>query len=143
MNLFSYYKKAVIYPTLFIVFFCAINSIIANYESNGQTDYLAILMSIITTCLFSLLMIMLTMTIFLNKFKKLYNNLIWNVLTWFLFPFSYLLIIFIHDINIRINYKFGFGNDFVYLLIITLPFVIGLGWTFMRYRQKITTTKIE
>jgi hypothetical protein len=142
MKLFRYYKEAVIYPSLFIVFFCIINSIIANYESGGRSDYSAIFLSIITTCIFSLLMSMLTLTIFLNKFKKLNNNLIWNILTWFLLPFSYLVIIFVHDIKIRINYGFGFGNDFIYLLIITLPFVIGLGWTFIRYRQKIKTTNI-
>ena len=140
MKLFSYYRNAVIYPSIFILFFCIINSIIANYESDGLTDYSTIVTSIITSLIFLLLICGLSLTIFLNKFEKYNKNLIWNILTWFLLPFFYITIIFIHDIKNRIKFEFGVGNDFLYLLILTLPFVIGLCWTFIKYRQKITTT---
>ena len=142
MKLFNYYKKAAIYPSLFILFFSIINSVITNYESDGLSDKSAIITSIITTFIFSLLMSGLSLTIFLNKFKRLNKNLIWNILSWFLLPFLYITIIFIHDIKIRIKYEFGFGNDFLYLLIMTVPFVIGLGWTFIKYRQNIAVVNI-
>jgi len=140
MNLFKYYRKAVIYPSIFILFFCIIYAIIDNYiyKSEWQTAKLAIVMSILTSLIFSLLICGLSLTIFLNKFKKLNKNLIWNILTWFLLPFGYITIILIHDIKNRIKYEFGFGNDFIYLLIMTIPFVIGLCWTFLKFRQKIT-----
>lgn len=138
MKLFKYYRKAVIYPSIFILFFCIIYSIIDNYKSEWQTAKFVIVMSILTSLIFSLLMCGLSLTIFLNKFKKLNKNLIWNILTWFPLPFGYITIILIHDIKIRIKYEFGFGNDFIYLLIMTLPFVIGLCWTFIKFRQKIT-----
>ena len=140
MSLFKYYRNAVIYPSLFILFFCIVYSIIDNYtfESDWQTAKSAILTSLI----FSLLICGLSLTIFLNKFEKLNKNLIWNILSWFLLPLAYISIILIHDIENRIKYDFGFGNDFFYLIIMTIPFVIGLFWTFIKYRQKITTANI-
>ena len=143
MNLFNYYRKAVIYPSIFILFFCIIYSIIDNYKSEWLTAKFVIVMSILTSLIFSLLICGLSLTIFLNKFKKLNKNLIWNILTWFLLPFAYITIILIHDIENRIMYEFEFGNDFLYLLIMTIPFVIGLCWTFIKYRQKITTDRTE
>ena len=138
MNLFKYYTKAVIYPSIFILFFCIINSILENYNSDWQTTKSAIIMSTSTALIFSLLICVLSLPIFLNKLKKLNKNLIWNLLTWFLLPIAYITIILIHDIENRIKYEFGFGNDFLYLLIMTIPFVIGLGWTFIQFRQKLT-----
>lgn len=142
MKLFNYYGKAVIYPSVFILIFSAINSIFANYENDGQSDTSAIVISIVTSLIFCLLMSVLSLTIFLNRIKRLNKSLIWNLLSWFLLPSFYLSIIFIHDIKIRIKYDFGFGNDFLYLVIMTIPFVIALGLTFNKYRQKITTVDI-
>ncbi len=139
MNLFNYYKKAVIYPSIFILFFCIIYAIIDNYQSGWLTAKSVIVMSILSTFIFSLLICVLSLTIFLNKLEKINKHLIWNILTWFLLPVAYITIILIHDIENRIKYEFGFGNDFLYLLIMTVPFVIGLCWTFIKYRQKIIT----
>jgi hypothetical protein len=141
MNLFYYYRKAVIYPSIFILFFCIVYSIIDNY--NSELPKSVIIMSILPSLIFSLLICVLSLTIFLNKFKTLNANLIWNILTWFLLPLVYITIILIHDINNRIRYEFGFGKDFIYLLIMTIPFVIGLCWTFIKYRQKATTDKTQ
>ncbi len=139
MKLFNYYKKAVIYPSLFILFFCVIYSILNNsdYKGDWPTTKSIIIMTVASSFFFSLLMNVLSLSIFLNKFKKLHRNLIWNMLTWFLLPLGYIAIVLIHDINNRIKFSFGFGNDFIFLLIMTLPFVISLCWTFMKYRQEI------
>ena len=142
MKLFKYYKKAALYPSLFVLFFSLIHSLIANYESNGLTDYSAILMSIITSFIFTLLMSLLSLSIFLNKITRLYKNLIWNVLSWFLLPLFYLAIVFIHDLKIRVKYNFGFGDDFIFLFIMILPYIISLCWTFIKYREKITSSQI-
>ena len=142
MKLFKYYKKAVLYPSLFILFFSIIHSFIANYESNGLTDFSAVFMSIITSFLFILLMSFLSLSIFLNKISRLYKNLTWNVLSWFLLPLFYLAVVFNHDLKIRLKYDFGFGNDFLFLFIMILPYVIGLCWTFIEYRKKIINPQI-
>ena len=142
MKLFKYYKKAALYPSLFVLFFSLIHSLIANYESNGLTDYSAISMSIITSFIFTLLMSLLSLSIFLNKITRFYKNLTWNVLSWFLLPLFYLAIVFIHDLKIRLKYDFGFGDDFIFLFIMILPYIIGLCWTFIKYREKITSAQI-
>ena len=138
MNLFKYYTKAVIYPSVFILFFCIINSILENYNSDWQTTKSAIIMSTSTALIFSLLICVLSLPIFLNKLKKLNKNLIWNILAWFLLPVVYISIIWVNYIENRIKFEFGLGNDFFYLLIMTIPFVIGLSGTFIKFRQEIT-----
>ncbi|MBU0519596.1 hypothetical protein KJ564_11750, partial [bacterium] len=102
------------------------------------TDYSAILMSIIPALIYSLLMCGLSLTIFLNNFKKFNKNLIYNIMTWLLLPFAYIVMIFIHDIKNRIKFEFGFGSDFLYLLIMTIPFIIGLCLTLLKFRQSTT-----
>lgn len=139
MKLFNYYKKAVLYPSLFVLFFSIIHALIAHYESNGLTDYSAIKMAMVSSLIFALLMSLLSLSIFLNKISRLHKNLIWNVLSWFLLPFFYLIIVFIHDLQIRIKYDFGFGNDFIFLSIMILPYILGLCYTFIKYREKIKT----
>ena len=139
MSLSKYYRKAVIYPSFFIVFFSVVYAFIDNYNSEWVTAKSAIIMSIIASSIYFLLMCGISSTIFLNKFQKLNKNLYWNILTWFLLPFGYITMVLSYDIGNRMKYEFGFGNGFIYLLIMTLPFVMGLCWTFMKYRQKIST----
>lgn len=139
MKLFKYYKNAVIYPSLFILFFNIVYSLLDNYKSDPLTIQSVIQMSILPSLIFSLLICGLSLTIFLNKFIKLHKNIIWNILTWFFLPFGYIVIIWIHDFELRIKFDFGFGNDFFYLLIMTFPYVMGLVWTFIRYRKEIST----
>jgi hypothetical protein len=141
MKLFSYYKKAVIFPSLFILFFCLVYSILDNsdFKSDWQTTKSLIIVSVVYSIIFSLLMHILSLTIFLNKIKKLNRNLIWNIVTWFLLPVGYIGSVLIHEITIRIKFGFGFGKDFIFLLIMTLPFIFGLCWTFIKYRQRLIT----
>ncbi len=137
MNLFKYYRKAVIHPSIFILFFSILNSIIENYDTEWLFAKSAIIMSISTSLIFCLLICVLSLPIFLNKLKKLNKNLIWNILAWFLLPYVYISIIWIHDIENRIKFEFGFGNDFFFLFIMTIPFVVSLSWTFIKFRQEI------
>jgi hypothetical protein len=142
MKLFNYYKKAALYPSLLVLFFSLIHSLIANYEGNGLSDDSAIFMSIITSLFFTLLVSLLSLSIFLNKIARLYKNLTWNLLTWFLLPLFYFAIVFIHDLKFRVNYDFGFGDDFIFLLFMIFPYIIALCWTFIQYRSKITSVHI-
>ncbi|HEY4788859.1 MAG TPA: hypothetical protein VIH57_22570 [Bacteroidales bacterium] len=137
MKLSNYYKKAVIYPSVFILLFCIIYPIADNYKSEWQTIKSAMLISTVASLIYAVLMCGLSLTIFLNKFQKLRRNLVWNILTWFLLPCGYIITVLISDIHNRMKYDFGFGNGFIYLLIMTLPFVIGLSATFIKFRQKI------
>ena len=138
MNLFKSYRNAVIYPSLIVLLLSIIYLIVINYNNEWEYSKSVFQMSILPLLFFALLICVLSTTIFLNKLEKLNKNLIWNILTWFLLPFIYILIILIHDIENRIKYEFEFGSGFLYILITTIPYVISLCWTFIKYRQKIT-----
>ncbi len=138
MKLFKYYKNAVIYPSIFVLFFCLVYSVIENYAGDPLPLQSVIQMSVIPALIFSLLICLLSLTIFLNKIKKLNGNMIWSLMTWFLLPFVYILIVLVHDLQLRIKMGFGFGNDFMYHLIMILPFIIGLSRTFTQYRNDIS-----
>ena len=143
MKLSTYYRRAVVYPSIFIVFFSIVYSIIDNHGSDWRVARFVIGMSALTSLAFSLLMCGISLTIFLNKFKKLGRNLVWNILTWFLLPYLYIAVILIHDVETRIRHEFGFGTGFLYVLIMTMPFVIGLGRAFIRYRQEVIAARIQ
>ena len=139
MKLINYYRDSVVYPTVFILFFSIVYAVLYNLKSNGLTDSSAMLMSVAPPVIFALLMCVLSLTIFLNKLRKLHKNLMFNILTWFLLPYGYITVILIHDIQARIKFEFRFGSNFLYLLVMTAPFVIGLCLTFLRYRQETIT----
>lgn len=132
---------AVINPSLFILFFCIIYSIIDNYGSQGSAK--SVMMSFFPSLIFALLMCGLSLTIFLNKIQRFNKNIVWNILSFSLLPFAYITLILVHDIKTRIKFDFGFGRDFFYLLIMIIPFVIGSSRAFIKYRSKITTHKIQ
>ena len=143
MIFFTYYIKAVIYPSIFVVFFCIVYSFMDNYKSDPLPIQSVIRMSIIPAAAFILLICLLGLSIFFNKIKKLNKNLIWNSLAWFLLPVAYIVLIFIHDLENRIKLELGFGNDFLYLVIMTIPYVIGLSWTFIQFRKEISTAHMK
>ena len=134
MKLFIYYRNAVLYASLLLLVFVASYTIVENF--NGSKS--SITTPIISASIYFLLLCVLSLTIFLNKIKKLRRNKIWNIFTWFLLPFIYIIMIWVNDLQNRIHFEFEFGKGFVYLLIMTLPFVIALVWTFIAYRKTIS-----
>ena len=62
----------------------------------------------------------------------------WNIVTWLVLPLGYLSFVLINDIISRIKYGFGFGADFIYLLVMIFPFAYGLGATFITFRKNTT-----
>jgi len=138
MNLSYYYKRATAYPALFVLFFSLVYAIIVNFNSQGNTNYSAITTAIVSSFLFALLMSILSLGIYLNKISKLHKNISWNLISWFLLPLLYLAIVFMHDLNTRIRLDFGFGSDFFFLLVMTIPFVIGLCSSFFKYRRYLS-----
>ena len=139
MKLFQYYRNAALYPAMFVLFFSIVYSLLYNFNRGDLSNLSAMLMVVIPALIYSVLMSVLSLAILLNNIERISRNKILNILTWFLLPVVYVTIVFIHDIKIRTKYEFGFGNDFVFLLIMTTPFIVGLSWTFKAYRQMITT----
>lgn len=138
MSLFSYYKKAVISPSLFVLIFSVTYSILYYLKSDLLSAQSIFFMILLPSLLFILLMYVLMLPILTNRISMLRNNLFWNLLSWFLLPIVYLSMVLSFDVQNRLKFGFVFGNDFIYLLFITVPFVIGLYRSFILYRQHIT-----
>lgn len=144
MTLKKHYRNAVLYPSIFVFVFSIIYSIIDNYdyESEWFTAESGITISIIASIIYSIFICTLSLTIFLNKYDRVNESIIWNILTWFLLPFGCIAFILIHEVKHRIKYEYGFGEDFIYILIFTVPYIIGLSVSFLKYRlEKLPPTK--
>lgn len=138
MTLRRYYRNAVIYPSILVVVLMTIFSIYDNsdYKSEWLTAGFVIETSIFFSLIFSIIISGLSLTIFLNHYKKIRENLIWNVLSWFLLPFGFISLILYLDVSHSIEFQQGLGNDFIYDLILTVPFIIGLSFTFLTYTSR-------
>jgi len=80
-------------------------------------------------CLFSL-------TLFFNKIQKVKSMPVLNIASWFLLPVGYIAIVLINDIKNRVAFGFDVGQGLFYILIMTLPFVFGLGVTFKQFQKQ-------
>jgi hypothetical protein len=137
MTLSGYYKKAIFYPSIIIILFTIVFSIIDNYDYKSEwlTADSAISLSILTALFYCLIVSLLSLTIFLNKFKKIKESKTLTFLCWFLLPFGFITIVFIHEINFKLKYQEKFGDDFVYVIILNIPFVLGIIWSYLKYRK--------
>lgn len=137
MLLNKYYRIGVIYPSVVVVLLTIVFSIINdhNYKSEWLTAESVIFMSIITAIIYCLLISGLSLTIFLNKNRKVHTSKILTIITWFLLPFGCITIVLIHDIKHRLKYDSEFGSDFLHLLLMNVPFIFGLIWTYTKFRK--------
>lgn len=137
MALYQHYRNAVIYPSFSVVLLMIVFSTIDNYnyKSEWLTAGSVIFMSIVTGIIYSLFISGLSLTIFLNKHEKFRTNNTLTALTWFLLPFGCIATVFIHDIRHRLQYETEFGSDFMYLLLMNIPFIFGLIWSYIKFRK--------
>jgi hypothetical protein len=136
-GIITYYKKAAFNPSIITLVAIIIFSIIDNYnyKSEWMTAGTIILLSIITAFIYCLIISVLSTTIFLNKYPAIKENRLMNFLSWFLLPFGFIMIALIHEISFKIKYNEKIEDDFVYTLILNVPFIFGLVWTYIKYRK--------
>jgi len=134
MKLGGYYKKAVLYPLLLVVLFVILFSIADNYDykSEWMTAGEVISLSIVVSVIYGLIVSALATTIFLNKIKRVRSNKWLSFLSWFLLPFGFIGAIVAY---ILLYENDEAGNGFTYLLLINVPFILGLTWSYYKYRK--------
>jgi hypothetical protein len=135
MTLNQYYKQAILYPLLVIVPSIIAYSIIDNYtyKSEWLTADSVISIAIITAFIYCLIISLLSLSIFLNKYELVQRNHILTFLSWFLLPFGFISIVFIHEISFSIEFHTKLGSDFIYVIILNLPFIFGIIWNYIKY----------
>ena len=137
MTLSGYYTRGVIYPSLIVFVAMVVYSIIDNYwyKSEWLTADAAIMLSILAGCIYCLIIMVLSLTLFLNRFVSVRENALFNFLSWFLLPIGFLSFITISRISHMLRYRESVGSDIWYFVILDIPFIVGLGWTYVRQRQ--------
>ena len=139
MSLLYHYNIAIFSPFILVMLFTTAYSIIDNYnyKSEWLTAGSVISIQMVFTFLYSLIISCLSLTIFLNRFEKIRSNSLWRSLSWLFLPFSFIIIVIVHEINFSMKYEGKLGSDFNYLIILNVPFIIGLIWSYIKYRNSI------
>ncbi len=116
-------------------------SIIDNYyyKSEWLDKGTVIMITILASVIFSIMICLLSLSIFLNKISMIRNSFVLSILSWILLPYSLLIIFLIYQIRLVNRLGMIYMNDFVYVLIMIIPFMISLILTFIKYRKEITT----
>ena len=142
MSLSEIYKRSVIYPGLMIILLTAIILFIENqdYQSEWLTRQAVIEMGIVTVFLYSLLICILSLTLFLNNYDRIRKNKFLSALCWFLIPGGFICTVIGKAFN---EYLTVDTNEMVYALIFNLPFITGLLWGYYKFRNQNKESFIE
>ena len=108
-----------------------------DYVSEWYSADGVIILSIIQAFRFSCVISVLSLSIFLTKNSFFKKSLLLSAITWFLLPYGLIAYTWIHDIRHSLRFNLDYTEAYVYNLIMTLPFIIGLGLTL--FTIKITT----
>jgi hypothetical protein len=146
LELIQYFRKAIILPGSIIVLGFIIygisDALFGNeYQSEWMTKEGAIFTTIILVVLNTIFISLLATPLFLNNNPKVRSNLIISTLTWFLSPGIWIGYLLTKHYNYLTNFSHKFDSESVFVLSNTIPFVIGLAWTFIKFRKDLKIQK--
>lgn len=136
MPLRKYYKEGVIYPAVFMIICFTIVSIIVNhdYESEWLTRETVFATDFILAVLYSLIVGLLSISIFLNKYEMIRSKLSLSIITWMFPSFLFNSIVLTYNLNHFFNTDKWLENGNIYIFCLTIPFLIGNAWSFIKFR---------
>jgi len=141
MTIAKYYRNSSLYPAIIAIAITFIFSLIENkdYKSEWLTAEAVIEMNFITSVIYTLILSVSCLPILLVKSKVISENKILTILCWFLLPVACIATTFTHEIIFKLTHNEKFGKDFLYVILLNLPFIIGLLWTYLNYQKYIYT----
>ena len=134
MQIIKYYKIALLPSSLITISIEIVWGIIdydPNYKSEWLTPGVAIIWSIVLVIINALIISTLSLTIFLNDCKNVRYRLFLSLITWFLAPMIWIGY-FLHRAFLLIIERSS--GDWDFLLLNTIPYLIGLVWGFAKFR---------
>ncbi len=142
MKLIKYYKDAVLIPSLSVIvtyiIFAIFHKIFSQvYENEWLTDEAILLTSFWLVILNALLISVLSVTIFLNKYNEIKANFFLSLLSWFVIPMIWILYILITHFYYVKTYSHYFNSESIFVFFNTLPYILGLLLAFIKFRRKI------
>ncbi len=136
MTLKRLYIKAVILPSIIVIVGMSILSITDphDYTTQWTSKESIIFISILISFIYSLIICVLALTIFLNN-KIIKPNGPASFLSWFLLPMTWIILALSKSLYHSQKIGGGYDINFLYLTVLNLPFVIGLVWTYILFRK--------
>jgi hypothetical protein len=136
MTIAKFYTRSVVYPGLFFIPCITLFSLIdsRNYKSEWLTSASVVQMTFVAALVYWILICILALTIFLNRFEQIRSSLVLSGLSWFLLPAGFICLVTGKAINEYLTV--GTTGEIIYALLFNLPFVTGLVWGFWKFRTK-------
>ena len=141
MSIAKYYKTSILYPSLFVLVFTIVYSIIDNfnYKSEWLTAESVMGMSIMFAFLYCLIISILALTQFFCSYQRVRSNLFLLIICWFLAPIGFITAVIFKELNFRLKYNSGhFDSDLLYILVLNIPFIVGIALGFRLFIRTIT-----
>jgi hypothetical protein len=143
ITLTKYYRNAAVFPLVFIATIGIISGIVHDILGIGK-DYKSewftndgYWVSVFFATLLSILICLLSTTIYLNKLDKVKQNVFLCLIAWFLLPMLLIGYILTTHISYVINYQEKFDLENIFVLTLTLPHLISLTITFYKFRNNL------
>jgi hypothetical protein len=135
MTLKKLYIRGVILPSIIAIVSTGVLSVIDadRYKTPWVTKESLIFISILISFIHSLIICTLSLTFFLNN--KIIKTEPATFLSWFLFPMTWILFAVSWSIYHRQKHVSDDNRDLIYLAVLTVPFIIGLIWTYIVFKK--------
>jgi hypothetical protein len=135
-----YYKRAVLLPSALIISGYVLFAIIyvmfdlgRDYKSEWMTANNAVFYTLLIVSINALFVSILSTTIFLNAYKRVKENFLLTISSWFLLPCIWIGYLLVKHINYLQYSDKGLDSESLFVGSNTLPFLIGLALTFSNY----------
>ncbi|MFC4230717.1 hypothetical protein ACFOW1_02370 [Parasediminibacterium paludis] len=141
MDLKELYKRATLYPSVITIIativFVTIDNY--NYKSEWMTGEAFSGFEIIMAFFYCIFISALILPIFLNSYSIISQNRVFNFLSWFLLPMSLIVVVITHEVKYYLEYSHHFDSSLIAVIILNLPFLTALVWTYCSYikHQKV------
>ncbi len=139
-----FYRKLVFISSAIVltgfVFLWIADAIFNNSESDfliRKAFYPLTFRDVFINCL---IMAILSLTILLNNYQVVKNNIILSLLAWFLLPGGWIQLALINMEFDLVDFSEGFDSPAIFNLINTLPYIVTSVLLFIQFRRNLKTT---
>jgi len=137
----KHYKKALLTPFIVVLFsniiYFAVIIIFREVQTSEWLDTNSmVFIATMIVVLNAIIILVLSLSIFLNKHKIIKQNLVLSFATWFLPASIWIFYILGKEISHYINTEIHTIEDSIFVLANTIPYLIAIAWTFYKYRKE-------
>lgn len=135
-----YYKKSILTTSVItlgcnLVYFFIYDAF-SHYKrewlTTGSFFPIMFLMALVNSVIIGLL----SLTIFLNRYPAIRNIPALSALAWFLLPMAWIGAILLKSKSELFNFSYGVDSQGIFVMLNTIPYIAGSIWAFIQFRRK-------